>query len=60
MSYHRSMGKRATGLAGFREDAVKAMTENPSYFASWYTAKSFALVAALVYIAFVHGRRSRR
>jgi len=45
---------------GFKEDATKAMTENPSYFVTWYTAKSIALCAALAYIAYLHGRKTRR
>ncbi len=44
-------------LEGFSEDAVKAMTENPEYFCRWYTAKSFMLVGALAYIAYLHGSR---
>ncbi len=48
-------------LEGFSDDAIKAMQDNPSYFAAWYTAKSLLLVAAIAYIAYQTGRaRSAR
>lgn len=53
MSYSRTHE-----LGGFHDDAVKAMTENPSYFATWYTWKSLGLCAAIAYIAYLHGRAS--
>jgi hypothetical protein len=34
-------------LAGWSEDAQKAMTDNPRYFVWWYTAKSMALAGAI-------------
>lgn len=47
-------------LDGFREDAVKAITENPEYFVTWYSLKSFALVGALAYIAYQAGKKVRK
>jgi hypothetical protein len=41
---------------GFREDAQAAMTASPSYFLSWYTFKSLALVASVATVAYLIGR----
>lgn len=41
------------------DNAAKAMRDNPAYFVWWYTAKSVALVAALVVIAFLIAIRRR-
>lgn len=50
---------RDASLAGWSEDAEKAITENPRYFVWWYTAKSMALVGAIgaaIYF-YLKGRR---
>lgn len=47
-------------LSGFSDDAVKAMSENPAYFAAWYTAKSIGLCCAVAYIAYLLGQRSQK
>lgn len=51
MSYHRH------DLAGFSDDAKKAITENPDYFVWWYTTKSIGLCVAVAYVAYLLGQR---
>lgn len=58
------MGEIATTTSPWTDNAVKAMTENPAYFAWWYTVKSVGLGVmvgvASYYIGFKHGAESRR
>lgn len=50
-------------LAGFSEDAKKAIVENPDYFVWWYTVKSVGLGVVAAYAAYLlgreHGRRAK-
>lgn len=60
MSYVVPGLKRGSvGVSGFADDAQAAITNNPAYFVTWYTLKSWLLVASLAYIAYLHGRDSR-
>lgn len=52
--------RRVRPLNGFWEDAEKAMTDNPAYFARWYSVKSWLLVGSLATIAYMVGRRRRK
>jgi len=53
MSYHAP-------LAGFSDDAKKAITENPDYFVWWYTVKSVGLGVVAAYAAYLLGREHGR
>lgn len=69
MSYHlgTALGRPAHPptliapvLGSFGDDAVKAMQDNPPYFAAWYTAKSIALVVAVATVTYLLGERKGR
>lgn len=45
-------------LAGFTDDARKAIVTNPDYFVWWYTTKSIALCVAVAGLTFMMGRAS--
>ncbi len=47
-------------LAGFADDAKKAITENPDYFVWWYTAKSIGLGVVAAYAAYLLGKEVER
>ena len=61
MSYHAfAAAKPIAPLAGFSEDAKKAITENPDYFVWWYTVKSVGLGVVAAYAAYLLGREHGR
>lgn len=48
-----------SGLGGWTGEAAAAMQASPNYFAFFYQAKSFALVAAVAALAYYIGKNSR-
>ena len=59
MSYQASTARPSLG-AGWQENAVSAIRENPEYFVWWYTAKSPALVGACAWAAYLLGKQAGR
>lgn len=59
MSYQVSTARPSLG-AGWQENAVSAIRENPEYFVWWYTAKSLALVGACAWAAYLLGKQAGR
>ena len=62
MSYHTTPAAAAhvAPLAGFSDDAKKAIVENPDYFVWWYTVKSVGLGVVAAYAAYLLGREHGR
>lgn len=50
----------ACDLAGFSDDARKAIQTAPDYFVWWYTAKSIGLAVVFAAFTFMLGRASRK
>lgn len=63
MSYARRLPPAPRALAGFSDNAKKAIVENPDYFVWWYTVKSVGLGVVAAYAAYLlgreHGRRTK-
>jgi len=59
MSYQVSTARPSLG-AGWQENAVSAIRENPEYLVWWYTAKSLALVGACAWAAYLLGKQAGR
>lgn len=47
-------------LAGWSDDAKKAIVENPDYFVWWYTVKSVGLGVVAAYAAYLLGKSRRK
>ena len=60
MSYHTTPAAHVAPLAGFSDDAKKAIVENPDYFVWWYTVKSVGLGVVAAYAAYLLGREHGR
>jgi hypothetical protein len=56
VQHQKSVDPLALELAGFSDDAKRAITSNPDYFVWWYTTKSLALCAAVAALAYYVGK----
>jgi hypothetical protein len=52
--------RKPARLGDWSSDAQRAMTDNPSYFVWWYSAKSLGLVAAIGVAAYYAGKDAGR